>query len=490
MRVREYNDKFALDMVGHGHSTPFIEIQGTTHASNNSSPGLATTSDLTSPTQPESLPFESKEGSLFGESVSNVGLRTIRSSIPQLEAYSEFEYSYGRSELNPLLVYQHISSSAPYRDLSPEEFRLNDYRQAQPKTPTSQSKASKTTSLFATTPGPSAFGSLGLPATKPTGLFGSPKPNPFAGFGHSTTDPASAPRKPDSLFSSIPPKIRATTIVSQDIERGKSQIYQWIKDEVKSSRGTELQGTLNPDVLPVLFHKQASNWRAKSEAHFLSIQHMTISVIEKLLETICGDKHTRAKLRTLIQQANQQATSRRLSQLFERLSDILTQHLQTNNQAFEEKISHARLLRFQGALERYRSSRTSQSAPALAGIPAFSSPDTQLVINMRDTSALFAELHMSNSQNLEDEIHDTLKSYYDIALNDFIEYVTQLIVERYLNDPKGPLLMFSPIYVGRMDDEEVENLAAEDESMMRRRAEKEDTLARLNRAEGIAMKYT
>lgn len=109
---------------------------------------------------------------------------------------------------------------------------------------------------------------------------------------------------------------------------------------------------------------------------------------------------------------------------------------------------------------------------------------------MQDTAALFTELHMSNSQNLEDEIHDTLKAYYEIALNDFVEFVTQLVVERYLDDHQGPLLMFSPIYVGGLNDQAVGNLAAEDESTMRLRAEHEESLTRLNRAEEIAMKYT
>lgn len=275
-----------------------------------------------------------------------------------------------------------------------------------------------------------------------------------------------------------------------NLDRGRGQIYQWIRNEVKASRGTELQGTLNPDVLPVLFHKQAANWRAMSEAHFLRVQTMIISVTEKLLEKTVGDKHTRTLIRNRIHQANQKATSRRLNLLSERLNDILTKHLQTNNQAFEQKVSETRLLRFQGALERYRSSRKAQPASLFASSASATTSDTQFTIDMRDTAALFTELHMSNSQNLEDEIHDTLKAYYEIALNDFVEFVTQHIVERYLDDDQGPLLMFSPTYVGGLNDQAAGNLAAEDESTMRLRAEYEESLTRLNRAEEIAMKYT
>ena len=96
---------------------------------------------------------------------------------------------------------------------------------------------------------------------------------------------------------------------------------------------------------------------------------------------------------------------------------------------------------------------------------------------------------MSNSQNLEDEIHDTLKAYYEIARDDFIEYVTQLIVEPYLSDLEGPVLFFSPVYVAGLKDEDIGALGQEDETNMRERAEKEETLARLNQAEKIAREY-
>ena len=37
----------------------------------------------------------------------------------------------------------------------------------------------------------------------------------------------------------------------------RTGICQWTRDELRACRGTELKGTLNPDVLPILFHKQA-----------------------------------------------------------------------------------------------------------------------------------------------------------------------------------------------------------------------------------------
>ncbi|KAL8896822.1 MAG: hypothetical protein Q9207_007518 [Kuettlingeria erythrocarpa] len=97
---------------------------------------------------------------------------------------------------------------------------------------------------------------------------------------------------------------------------------------------------------------------------------------------------------------------------------------------------------------------------------------------------------MSNAQNLEDDIHDTLKSYYELALYDFIDFVTQQVVESYLNDPKGPVSFFNPTYVASLTSKAIEALGAENLDIVRDRAEKQATLARLKRAEEIALKYS
>lgn len=96
---------------------------------------------------------------------------------------------------------------------------------------------------------------------------------------------------------------------------------------------------------------------------------------------------------------------------------------------------------------------------------------------------------MSNSRNLENEIHDSLKAYYDIARDNFVDFVTKLIVEKFVSSERGPVLLFSPMYVAGLSDQAIEELAEEDGALVRERKEKEETVARLRRAEKIASKY-
>lgn len=206
-----------------------------------------------------------------------------------------------------------------------------------------------------------------------------------------------------------------------------------------------------------------------------------------MLGTIVGDKEARAQITSVIQAANEKGRTRGLEQLSQRLKQVLSGHLQTSNPAFEQKVREARLLRFQGAVERYRLSKTPSTSNLLEVLP--DSPGTEFTIDMRDTASLVAELHISNSQNLEDEIHNTLKAYYEIARNGFIEFAIQIVVEQYLNDAQGPMLIFSPIYVAELTDEELRRIAVEEELLIRQRAELKATIERINHAERIAMKY-
>lgn len=453
MNVREANDMFALEMKTTGHSVPFVDqtVGGrrplhATHSKNDNS----TTS---APIQQSS----SYDGLLTSVDPRNVG--SFYPAICQGTMGVPFETTRTMEHGGPFMT-QSITFMDVYRKYSFEELRLSDYN----------IQATIQSSKTPLTPSKTEFRGFGAPPTKPSG-------------------------SPLSKGSEAPPKdqipLFGQILPFQSKEKSMPEIYQWIQDEIKTSRGTELQGTLNPDVLPVLFHKQINNWRAISKRHFFNVRNITSDAMMKMLHAICIDSLTRTKVDGLISECNKKSHSRGLTELLDRIDTISSSHLQTNNPAFEQKVSKARRTRFQAALERYRSSKG--SPPSFSGFGSdkgSSLTGNELVIDMRDTSSLFAELHMSNSQNLEDEVHDTLKAYYEIARDNFVEYVNQLIVEPYLSDSRGPVLFFSPTYLAGLSDKTIEDLGAEDGNLVEKRTSKADELARLDRAKEIAEGYS
>lgn len=320
-----------------------------------------------------------------------------------------------------------------------------------------------------------------------SGLFGAPPAAKSLASSNITSQTSSSLSPNKGLFRGGPITQGTGKSTLQTFE-----IYEWIRSEIKASKGTELQGILNPDVLPVLFHKQIEKWESISETHFQKVSEFTVSIMKKMLESICFDSLIRERLEKAIDHANEIVTGEGQQKLFARLQDLSARHLQTNNPAFEVKIRDARFSRFNAALERYAlaHSQPVETEPENGESGSFLIKfDRKVTIKMTETASLFAELHMSNSRNLEDEIHDVLKAYYEIALNDFVEYVNQLVIEPYLNDPKGPVLLFSPLYIGGLTESEVDILAAESPSIVLERKDLEATLARLKIAEEIAQRY-
>lgn len=258
-------------------------------------------------------------------------------------------------------------------------------------------------------------------------------------------------------------------------------IYEWIGREVKASRGTELPGTINPNVLPVLFRHQASKWEGIARKHLHNVvKHVNTACIATL-DHACKDNAVNKRLGKLIRNAKEQSQQKAFDALNDRISTMHTRHLQTNNPDFEKRVDEARRLRFSAALQQYKTANPYGKASV--------DLSSKLVINLDHVDLLFNNVHMAVARNLEIDIHDILKSYYEIERTNFIENVNQLIVEAYLNDPQGPCLQFSPMYLSGLGNEEIDRLAAEDEKLVEKREECEAKLRQLEKVRGIAERY-
>lgn len=78
----------------------------------------------------------------------------------------------------------------------------------------------------------------------------------------------------------------------------------------------------------------------------------------------------------------------------------------------------------------------------------------------------------SNEQHVIRDIHDILHSYYDVARTRFIDNVCKQAADFFLvNGPDTPLRVLSPVFVSRLTDEKLEQIAGE-EAQVRRQREK------------------
>lgn len=468
--VREANDSFSSAMKISGHAVPFYE---------QSLNGTNETTGSTSSTSPVFSTLATKNPHNINLDFSQPTTSLVRASLPfsKTEAFEDFSM-HDSGEYN---VYQNIYMTGWSKAASFEELRLSDYIHEQ--------SPAKSTSSFAKSPEP-----VFSMSNKPVVLFQS---KPLASGGSAS---------PTNFLGPFFPNTSSTFTEGLSQGRQQSEIYKWIALEVQTNRGTELQGTFNPDILPALFHKQIIRWKKYSEGHFLRVTKITVESLVAMLGLVCPDSLVRGRLEKAIVQASDAAEKKGLRQLSDRFDTLMSSHLQTNHSAFAEKVRVARLQRFQAALDRYRSRQVMQPAatttttttPTLGVTPKPASTypiflpfdDHKLTIDMRDTALLFDELHASNAQNLADEIHDILKAYYEIARDDFVEFVNHLVVEPYLNGLDGPVKLFSPSYVSVMSPDQLESLAIEPFSLLHERLDLKATLTRLRDAERIAVNYS
>lgn len=93
---------------------------------------------------------------------------------------------------------------------------------------------------------------------------------------------------------------------------------------------------------------------------------------------------------------------------------------------------------------------------------------------------------MSNDDYMIQDLHDTLKSYYKVAQKRFVDAVCLQAVDHFLVSGKSsPLWTFSPIFISKMSDTELHEIADDEDKTIMRRNMLETELGSLKAGEKI-----
>lgn len=87
---------------------------------------------------------------------------------------------------------------------------------------------------------------------------------------------------------------------------------------------------------------------------------------------------------------------------------------------------------------------------------------------------------MSNDNHSIQDLHDILQSYYKVACKRFVDCIRMQAADYHLTTgPRTPLTLFSPAFVAEMTPAQLEEVAGEDLTLKRRRAQLERELKNL-----------
>jgi hypothetical protein len=207
----------------------------------------------------------------------------------------------------------------------------------------------------------------------------------------------------------------------------KSPLYLEIRRQINLNHGEELPGMLNPSVLKPLLRKQTSKWHQLAEDYLNKVVDTTTKTALKIFDKTCHDSdttsRTRAGLEDKIMAFSEDSRTRVLAQLKQLCDRNARMALHTDTHDFLSAVRQAQISRFTAALTRYKTShpastfiRTLQTPdnPKLAAGP--DAYESWAVVDVNFVQGLFNEIHPQGdrSQNVEDEIHDLLRAYYEV----------------------------------------------------------------------------
>lgn len=217
---------------------------------------------------------------------------------------------------------------------------------------------------------------------------------------------------------------------SLKVQREVHPLYAKIRHQIEMNRGEELPGMLNPSVLRPLYRDQTAPWQKLAEKHLDQIITTTTDVSLELFNIAAENegmtKSARQSFEAIIAKFEADKRKEATRELHLQCYRNANMALQTTDPKFLEAVHKARDMRFLQALTRYRlenpllSDATTQihnalSASAMASgavVPEF------IVITSDKITTLFNQLHpQGRSQNIEDEIHDILRAYYEVRVS-------------------------------------------------------------------------
>ncbi|KAK4130568.1 hypothetical protein BT67DRAFT_390895 [Trichocladium antarcticum] len=292
-----------------------------------------------------------------------------------------------------------------------------------------------------------------------------------------TADTSEYEEKSTTALDSVSALPELQQIVSCDtarlapLEILETQIMDHIGEYYRNSRGPEL-GTFGGSLLAMTFRAQTSNWRTIVMAHVETVIVIVHRFIKALLRHVVVDQRMRDELwDSVLVEKLTKAYSRAKSQADSLLGIELNGRPSTYNRSFNDTLQQARLDRLTRAIRQAGDEIDDDGGNGHAGL---ASRLTNLVFNK------------SNPEQVKEDIHDILESYYKISCKRFVDVICRLVVESDLLERNGsPLKVLTPALISRMSDEQLDMIGGEEVATKRERKRLESDIKGLKAAKKV-----
>ncbi|KAJ6261688.1 Dynamin [Drechslerella dactyloides] len=234
-----------------------------------------------------------------------------------------------------------------------------------------------------------------------------------------------------------------------DAADSHTDIYTWIRNIYHNSRGPELPGLVNPNILIEAFREQSTGWSTISRRHVSKVVGIVTKFNTEILNRVIADENVRRKLVTNLTRATTDAVNKAYQQLDQLIEAERSGILLTVNDEFTKTLAEAKEQRVLGRLKKVQA----QLQPANSAVGA-------QAVNALDN--LMRAVVLSNEDTAVYDIHDSLKCYYSISLKRFTDNVIIQVIEDNLLGREGPIRLLKTDYIAGLDETDLANITRED----------------------------
>ncbi|KUL91433.1 hypothetical protein ZTR_01521 [Talaromyces verruculosus] len=240
----------------------------------------------------------------------------------------------------------------------------------------------------------------------------------------------------------------------------EATIYGKIYKESKICQGTNLPGTVSPEVEERIFREQSTHWRDAAFDLVNDIKTMVKECLDIFLDSAIPDSRTRGEVFEMIFNIHEVWDAEVDAALNELIDDHQKRPLMTLN---PNLLSESK--RFDSVLtEHVEQSRknATENAKAKSGEDTKDTKDKISLDDSRTQISLVYQVFL---------VRKRLEIYYDIAIRRFIDNVAMQVIERHVLGPNCPLLAVNKKLSDSLSDKDLQRIAGEDEPVIRQRAE-------------------
>ncbi|KAG4254545.1 dynamin family protein [Fusarium proliferatum] len=244
--------------------------------------------------------------------------------------------------------------------------------------------------------------------------------------------------------------------LSHDTTLPRDDVTSWIRDTYLHTRGLDL-GTFNANVIAMAFSEQSKKWGDMTKVYMSRVIIIIHRFIATALRAVFPEEQARRQLWSSILDGLLQRYKMAMDQASLLVEVERHKKPYTLNRQFADALSKARGYRITELLRPKARKDTRQYG------------ELQNMVNLDDIAK--AAEGKSNMEQLQEEIHDIVRAYYQLALDRFIDNVFQLAVDySLLHGPDSPLSVFTQEWVIELEPEELERIVGESKSAVKRRS--------------------